>query len=117
MNCGHPSSVLIRGEDKKQERLSVGGRILGILDGVPYSKGEQHLKAGDILVLFSDRITEATNQQEEMFEEERLLQVLSTTTKLEAPGVVELIFKSVDSFATGCEQADDISVVVVKCVS
>jgi serine phosphatase RsbU (regulator of sigma subunit) len=52
-------------------------------------------------------------KNEEMFEEERLLQVLSDTAISEASAILDMIFKSVDSFATGCEQADDISAVVI----
>ena len=113
VNCGHPAPILLCQEGKKQERLTIGGPILGILDGVPYTKGEYYLRNGDVLVLFSDGVTEATNQQEEMFEEERLLQVVSDTAISEASAILDMIFKSVDSFATGCEQADDISAVVI----
>jgi len=66
------------------------------------------------LVLFSDGVTEATNNREEMFEEDRLSQVLSNVSELEATAILELILKSVDSFTAGCEQSDDISVVVVS---
>jgi len=113
VNCGHPAPILLCQEEKKQERLTIGGPILGILDGVPYTKGEHYLKDGDILVLFSDGVTEATNRQEEMFEEEKLLQVLSEKSLPGASAILDMIFKSVDSFATGCEQADDISAVVI----
>lgn len=66
------------------------------------------------MILFSDGATEATNQQEEMFEEDGLLEALSTTTELEAVSVVDLISKPVNDFTANCEQADDISVVVVQ---
>lgn len=114
INCGHPSGILMRPDEKKHEGLDEGGPILGILDGVPYKEGVCRLNRGDFLVLFSDGVTEATNRQDEMFEEERLLQVVSDTAISEASAILDMIFKSVDSFATGCEQADDISVVVVR---
>jgi len=114
INCGHPAGMLMRKVESKQERLTEGGPILGILDGVPYKEGVCRLNKGDFLVLFSDGVTEATNQNEEMFEEERLLQVLSEKSLPGASAILDMIFKSVDSFATGCEQADDISVVIVR---
>jgi sigma-B regulation protein RsbU (phosphoserine phosphatase) len=114
INCGHPAGILMRPDEKKHEGLDEGGPILGILDGVPYKEGVCRLNKGDFLVLFSDGVTEATNQQEEMFEEERLLQVLSEKSLPGASAILDMIFKSVDSFATGCEQADDISVVIVR---
>ena len=114
VNCGHPAPILLCQEGKKQERLTIGGPILGILDGVPYTKGEHYLKDGDVLVLFSDGVTEATNQKDEMFEEERLLEALSRTSELEASAVINLVLNTVDSFTAQCEQADDISVVIVR---
>jgi sigma-B regulation protein RsbU (phosphoserine phosphatase) len=114
VNCGHPPPVLMRKEERKMERLAEGGPILGILDGDVYTHGECQLNTGDILILFSDGVTEAMNNQEEMFEEERLLKVLNDTTILEASAIMDMILKSVDSFTAGCEQADDISVVVVR---
>lgn len=64
--------------------------------------------------MFSDGVTEAMNTNEEMFEEERLLQVLGEAPDKEASAVMNWIIKKVDDFTTGCEQADDISVVVVS---
>ncbi|MDP2960139.1 MAG: SpoIIE family protein phosphatase, partial [candidate division Zixibacteria bacterium] len=114
VNCGHPPPILMCQEERKQERLTIGGPILGILDGVPYITGEHYLKDGDILVLFSDGVTEATNQKEEMFEEERLLETLSNIEGLKSTSIIEMILKSVDDFTAKCEQADDISVVIVR---
>ena len=114
VNCGHPPPILIRQEGKRQERLGEGGPILGILDGDVFTQGNCELSGGNILVLFSDGVTEAINNQEEMFEEERLLQLLSEASDWKASSIMELILKSVDNFASGCEQADDISVVVVR---
>ncbi len=116
INCGHPAGMLMRKVESKQERLTEGGPILGILDGVPYKEGVCRLNKGDFLVLFSDGVTEATNQQEEMFEEERLLQVVSDTAISEASAILDMILKSVDDFSAGCEQADDISIIVVRCL-
>jgi|GEM_PF-1291408 len=117
INCGHPAGILMRPDEKKHEGLDKGGPILGILDGVPYKEGVCRLNKGDFLVLFSDGVTEATNQNDEMFEEERLLETLNTVSGLEASEVLKSVLKSVDGFAAGCEQADDISVIVVRYVS
>jgi sigma-B regulation protein RsbU (phosphoserine phosphatase) len=108
--------MLMRKVESKQERLTEGGPILGILDGVPYKEGVCRLNTGDFLVLFSDGVTEAINQNDEMFEEERLLQILSDTEVSGASAILDMILKSVDSFTVGCEQADDISIIVVRCL-
>ena len=114
INCGHPPPVVTHHEDERPEMLTIGGPILGILDRNVYEQGNCKLSRGDVLVIFSDGVTEATNNQEEMFEEKRLLQLLSDTSGLEASAILESILKSVDSFTTQSEQADDISVVVVR---
>ncbi len=113
VNCGHLSPIHVREERGKQESLTEGGPILGILDGVTYKEGVCRLNTGDFLVLFSDGVTEATNQKEEMFEEERLLQVLSEKSLPGASAILDMILKAVDNFTAGCEQADDISAVVI----
>lgn len=114
IDCGHPPPILIRHQEKRQEKLTRGGPILGILDNNAYEQGNCKLDKGDVLVIFSDGVTEATNNQEEMFEEKRLLQLLSDTSGPDASALLESILKSVDGFTAQAEQADDISVVVVR---
>ncbi|MGB8657609.1 MAG: SpoIIE family protein phosphatase [Candidatus Zixiibacteriota bacterium] len=114
VNCGHPPPVLTHRKQRNQEMLTIGGPILGILDKNVYEQGSCQLNQEDVLVIFSDGVTEARNDREEMFEEKRLLQQLSETSGLEASAILDRMLKSVDGFTAGTEQADDISLVVVR---
>lgn len=79
-----------------------------------YKEDEALLEAGALLVLFSDGVTEAMNEAEEMFEEERLLEVLTqAAAPPTASGVISSVLNAVDAFVGAAEQADDISIVVV----
>ena len=114
INGGHPPPVLIRQEGKTLEKLTDGGPIIGILDGSVYQQGICRMAKGDILVVYSDGVTEAMNDQEEMYEEKNLVQLLNDASGSKASDLMQLILKSVDDFRGDAEQGDDISLVVVQ---
>jgi sigma-B regulation protein RsbU (phosphoserine phosphatase) len=114
VNCGHPPAILIRKGENQQERLTRNGPGLSMLAGAHFSQGECLLQNGDTVVIYSDGVTEAKNNQEEMYDEERLSELLNDVSELDATAMMNKILKSVDGFASGAEQADDISVIVVK---
>jgi sigma-B regulation protein RsbU (phosphoserine phosphatase) len=101
-------------EDRLEE-LSTGGPILGIIAGDNYETGEYSLADGDTLVLVSDGVTEAVNPDDEMFDAGRLRTVVSACGCDHGAGeIMDRIIGAVDDFAAGSEQADDISVLVVR---
>lgn len=112
-NCGHPPPLLFRQENPEPERLTEGGTVLGAIEGCPYSLGRCQLNTGDVLALFSDGLTEAANQAGEMFEEEKLIQVLREIGEQSAAPLLNEILKSVDRFSAQAEQRDDISLMVI----
>jgi sigma-B regulation protein RsbU (phosphoserine phosphatase) len=114
VNCGHPPAFVVRKESGEIEKLTRTGLALGMMNTIQFTQGSSTLKAGDSLIVYSDGITEAMNEKEEMYEEERLSQLLSNATGLEASTIMEKILNSVETFASGAEQADDISVIVVS---
>jgi sigma-B regulation protein RsbU (phosphoserine phosphatase) len=85
-----------------------------MISSARFTQGECLLQDGDAIVIYSDGVTEARNNQEEMYEEERLSELLQNVSGLEASTIMDRILKSVDGFASGVEQADDISVIVIK---
>jgi sigma-B regulation protein RsbU (phosphoserine phosphatase) len=114
VNGGHNPPMLLRASGEKPAALETGGTIVGIVPGVAFKEGEARVEHGDLLALYSDGVTEATNEKEQMFEEERLQKVLVSTMNRTAPEVVGAVLDAVDRFAEGREQADDISLVVVR---
>ena len=72
------------------------------------------LKHGDMLVLYSDGVTEANNTAYDEFDEERFIEVLRAHRTLPATQIVEAVIQAVTEFAAGAPQADDITLLVAK---
>jgi len=114
VNCGHPPAFVVRKENGEIEKLTRTGLALGMMNTIQFTQGSSTLKAGDSLIVYIDGITEAMNEKEEFFDEERLVKIVNIVSKLEAASMMEEIMKSVDKFAGTHEQADDISVIIVQ---
>jgi sigma-B regulation protein RsbU (phosphoserine phosphatase) len=114
VNGGHNPPMLLPGGGAGPVRLERGGIVVGILPKTPYREGQVHLDPGSLLVLYSDGVTEAVNENGDMFEEERLLEVLSRVRGEPASLILSSVLESVDSFVGNNEQADDISLIVMK---
>ena len=114
MNCGHPPALVQRSGNGDIESLTAGGMPLGILETAGYEAGKCKMAPGDTMVLVSDGVTEALSRNGEMFEEKRLVEAVSACTNLSAGETLADLIGRVDIFAEGCEQADDISVLVIR---
>ena len=114
VNCGHPPAILWHNDGRGPEQLTEGGPVLGIMDADVFAAGECKLVSGDNVIVYSDGVTEATNASEEMFEDPRLIEAVAGAANCSAPDLVKSIVKAVDDFAEQQEQADDISVLVVR---
>jgi serine phosphatase RsbU (regulator of sigma subunit) len=114
INCGHPPAIVIEPGNGKPEDLTEGGPLLGIIPGENYETGECKLKSGDTLVLVSDGVTEATNPVGEMFDHGRFVATSTRYADLPARETLRAIIEEVDRFAAESEQADDISVMILK---
>lgn len=79
-----------------------------MMNTIQFTQGTSTLKVGDSLIVYSDGITEAMNLKEEMYEEDRLAQVLTTTLGLDTSHMMEAILKSVSEFIGQAEQSDDV---------
>jgi serine phosphatase RsbU (regulator of sigma subunit)/pSer/pThr/pTyr-binding forkhead associated (FHA) protein len=112
-NAGHNPPILMRASG---DALMVegGGPVLGILSIAPYSEARQYIDKGDMLVLYSDGVTEANNTNFEEYGEERFIDVLRLHRHKPAAAIVEAVMKSLNEFTAGTPQADDITLVVAK---
>lgn len=113
VNAGHNPPFLMR-TDGSIERLGTGGLILGMLKGQAYEEGEAGLRSGDLLFLFTDGVSEAMNARGEDLTEERLEEILREAGGTGAREVLQHVRASVDRFAAGTPQSDDITMLVVK---
>jgi phosphoserine phosphatase RsbU/P len=116
VNAGHNPPILLRrqGGGCRIIRLTAGGAVVGLLESFPYQQETLILQPGDVLVAFTDGISEAMNPAEEEFGEERLLEVLKECADLPAASALSAIMQAADSFAAGAKQYDDMTLVVLR---
>jgi sigma-B regulation protein RsbU (phosphoserine phosphatase) len=112
-NAGHENPFLLSTQNVVQ-RLSEGGLVLSILEEFPYKEAKVDLAPGDILVAFTDGITEAINPNQEQFGEARLAALIEKHRAEPAAELVESIIRGVREHAAGAPQMDDITLLVVK---
>jgi phosphoserine phosphatase RsbU/P len=112
-NAGHNPPVLLRASGDAQ-MLEGGGPVLGVLPIAPYSEQSANLASGDLLVLYSDGVTEANNPDFDEFGEERLIRALSENRARSAREIVDAVTAALKEFTAGAPQADDITLLVAK---
>ena len=113
-NAGHNPPMVWRSGTQSCEWLDAEGLILGVKRNIVFEKKQVQLRPGDILLLYTDGITEATNPDNEMFGEDRLCSLLKAYHTLPSHQIIDTLFKKVRSFAGDQALADDISLVVMK---
>lgn len=112
-NCGHLSAILLRRDDTL-ERLDSTGTVLGLFKNWDCSIGECQLVCGDTLALYTDGISESSNERGEEFGEEGLIEALRNHHEKPSHALVRSIAEEVQQYGTR-EQHDDITLIVAKC--
>jgi sigma-B regulation protein RsbU (phosphoserine phosphatase) len=112
-NAGHNPPILVRASGDA-EMIEGGGPVLGILSFAPYAEQHVRLEVGDMLVLYSDGVTEATNSGYDEFAEDRFIQVLRQYRNEPSTKIVEAVTRALNDFTAGAPQADDITLLVAK---
>lgn len=115
VNAGHNPPVLRRA-DGAVESLDPTGPAIGVLEEMAYGQVTVALEPGDLLVLYTDGVTEAEDGAGAMFGEERLGAVVEASADSSAAACAAAIREAVDAFAGGAPQSDDITVIVVRVV-
>jgi serine phosphatase RsbU (regulator of sigma subunit) len=113
VNCGHLPALLLR-SDNTFERLGSTCTVLGLFKEWDCSLGEHELRAGDTLALYTDGVTEAFNDSEEQFGEERLMAAMRRHRDRSSRDLLASIVDEVRQFSPR-EQQDDITLIVAKC--
>lgn len=116
VNCGHPSPLLLRGGagDFVVERLDSTSTVIGLFSEFECQVVEKQLAAGDILIVYSDGVTEAANADGDEFGEDRLVEIARAHRELSMPLLVEKLVEAARQFSQP-EQGDDITVVAARC--
>lgn len=113
VNAGHNPPLIKQGKEfiylKSRPNFVLGG-----MENVKYSKNELKLSYNDILYLYTDGVTEATNENNQLFGEEKLNQILSSSNNYEVEKICEVVKAEIDIFAGDNEQFDDITMLCLK---
>jgi sigma-B regulation protein RsbU (phosphoserine phosphatase) len=109
-NAGHTAPLIYK--DKKIEYLKTSPDLmLAAMEGMPYENHEITLSDCDRLFVYTDGVTEATNGNEELYGEERLLKrlKLDTTKVLSPKEIIDFVHADIEEFVGGASQFDDIT--------
>ena len=113
LNAGHNPPLIVHAAGTV-EQLASGGLPLGIKANAEYREGRTTLQRGDVLVIYSDGVTEAASPNGEEFGPTRLYEVVSRNVDSSAAGIRDRIESALTKFSQGTQAADDITLVIVK---
>ncbi len=113
INAGHNPPILAR-TSGETEILTTKSVLLGAFDFIEYKPLQTRLKPGDVVVMYTDGVTEAVNNDNEMFSDERLEELVKASIHLSAEQIKQRILDEVLSFTRGLPQGDDITLIVLK---
>jgi len=111
-NGGHLPPILIS-EDGSSQLLSCGGTVVGLFDNLSFPEATVQLRRGDVLVAYSDGVTEPENDYGE-FGEERLIQLVRENRHLPLERITEIVTIAVDDWIGDNEQPDDVTLVLAR---
>jgi len=114
-NAGHNVPLILRASGALEEVQS-RGMVLGIMDDMAYDEDESVLAPGDMLILYTDGITEAMDAASELFGKPRLKEAIlaASTTAATARDVIDAIIAAVKAYSGASPQMDDLTIVTVK---
>jgi sigma-B regulation protein RsbU (phosphoserine phosphatase) len=114
-NAGHLPPIIL-GEDGSMRRLDTGGTVVGLFENVEYEEQTVELYGGDMLIAFSDGMTEPENEFGE-FGEERLIETISAYRHLPLDRISEHAVAAVQDWIGSTEQPDDVTLVLARRIS
>ena len=113
VNAGHNPPFLIRA-DGRTELLSSDAIVVGAFDFAEYKASQIKVSSGDIVVVFTDGVTEAVDASNEMFGDDRLEALIKSCRNMSAEEIKDAVFKDVLAYTRGLPQGDDITMIALK---
>jgi hypothetical protein len=113
-NAGHPAPLLFRAASEEFTELREGGMALGLFKNEEYDVGTAVLRSGDLVVIYTDGVTEAKNNEGLFFGEDRLKEVIRNHARKSSHALMEELLSSLRQFQGGMHGRDDITVLILK---
>jgi serine phosphatase RsbU (regulator of sigma subunit) len=113
-SAGHDSPFVLGGGAGLRQLVTEGGPPLGAVEDFGFPIDHDRIELGEVLLLFTDGITEAENAEHKLYSSERLAKTLATATTVDAKHVVAAVIDDVSRFVGGAEQADDMTVLALR---
>lgn len=113
-NAGHNPPYILRKDGQVEKIPSTRGVALGVVRDLTYGKGQIVLSRGDVIVTYTDGVTEAANDMKDLYQDERLQACLAQSKGFEPKQIVESVFQDVKRFTNGAPQSDDITLLVLR---
>ncbi|MGV8109866.1 SpoIIE family protein phosphatase [Methanospirillum sp.] len=114
VNAGHNPPIVYRAADDSFQELSMTGIAIGVLEDEIYDQRSVLINSGDIIVLYTDGVTESLSSSHEMFGELRLKSIIRENKSLTANLIQNKIFEEVQKFSESEPQFDDITLLIIK---
>jgi phosphoserine phosphatase RsbU/P len=116
VNAGHNPPIVCRKRADGREimRLTEGGLVVGLFPAAPYQEAQLTLQPGDVVVAFTDGISEAMNDAGQEWDEEPLIETIRSCNSRSAADTINSILERVDAFTAGAQQHDDMTLVVMR---
>ena len=114
ISAGHNPAYLYRSSTGKIEQLDSDAYVLGMFETAVYQPRSLHLCTGDILVVYSDGLTDAENRQQQVFGEKRLLSLIRQEAPSGSNALKQKLLQAVEDFTEGMPQTDDITFVIIE---
>jgi phosphoserine phosphatase RsbU/P len=118
VNAGHNPPIVLRKRAGHHQimRLAVGGALLGLFGASAYSQATVALQSGDMMIGYTDGLSEAMNARGQLWGEDRLIRTAKKCVGLSAAETIDALLAAVSSFASGARQRDDIALVVLRVI-
>ncbi|UCC76467.1 MAG: PP2C family protein-serine/threonine phosphatase, partial [Anaerolineales bacterium] len=116
VNAGHNPPLLYESEQDQLTALAPTGMVLGVLEDALFEQRTVHLSPGDLILLYTDGVTDATDVHLQEFGMDRLQRVVLEHRDAPAAGLVAKLEQAIGDFAASAAPFDDIALVVIKCL-
>jgi sigma-B regulation protein RsbU (phosphoserine phosphatase) len=114
VNAGHNPPLIVRGDTSEPVFLHERGIAMGVVDEMESAGETLQIRPGDMVVMYTDGVTEAFNAQFVAFGEERLARIAVECRSLPAPEVIDQLVSAIHTFTGTAPQSDDITLIVIR---